>query len=95
MKGSDYITVTVALPNYTGSLGFGQEKVDALVGKSGYLDVEECFAASKYLVKEGYSVEGSGKQFVAGGSHGGFLGAHCTSIPYHCYTYGRSCQFRQ
>jgi len=64
------------LPNYTGSLGFGESAVRALLGNCGTLDVEDCIASARHLIKLGISVEGPGKQFVIGGSHGGFLAGH-------------------
>ncbi|KAH0580076.1 hypothetical protein H2248_002888 [Termitomyces sp. 'cryptogamus'] len=67
---------TLSLPNYTGSLGFGESTVRALLGNCGTLDVEDCIASTRYLIKLGISVEGPGKQFVMGGSHGGFLTGH-------------------
>jgi len=67
---------TMALPNYTGSLGFGQSAVLRLIGKCGTLDVEDCMEALRHLVSSGYAQLGRGKVFIHGGSHGGFLGAH-------------------
>ncbi|KAG5653151.1 hypothetical protein H0H81_002062 [Sphagnurus paluster] len=67
---------TISLPNYTGSLGFGESAVRALIGNCGTLDVEDCIATTRHLIKLGISVEGPGKQFVLGGSHGGFLSGH-------------------
>ncbi|GLB44407.1 putative alpha beta-hydrolase [Lyophyllum shimeji] len=67
---------TISLPNYTGSLGFGESAVRALLGKCGTLDVEDCIASVRHLIKLGISVEGPGKQLVMGGSHGGFLTGH-------------------
>ena len=66
----------VSLVNYTGSIGFGQKYVEALMGRAGELDVKECYESAKHLVKLGIAREGPGKQFVQGGSHGGFLSAH-------------------
>jgi len=67
---------TVSMPNYTGSTGFGEKSVRALLGNCGVLDVHDCVATAKHLVTLGLSVEGKGKQFVTGGSHGGFLSSH-------------------
>ncbi|KAG6844248.1 hypothetical protein H0H87_008462 [Tephrocybe sp. NHM501043] len=67
---------TLSLPNYTGSLGFGESAVRALPGNCGTLDVEDCIATTRHLIELGISVEGPGKQFVMGGSHGGFLTGH-------------------
>ncbi|KAG6853149.1 hypothetical protein C0991_006556 [Blastosporella zonata] len=67
---------TLSMPNYTGSLGFGESAVHALPGNCGTLDVEDCIASTRHLIKLGISIEGPGKQFVMGGSHGGFLTGH-------------------
>ncbi|KAH9170047.1 Alpha/Beta hydrolase protein [Lactarius sanguifluus] len=67
---------TLNVPNYTGSTGFGDCYVQKLVGRCGTLDVEDVKATVDHLVKEGRGEHGPGKQFVTGGSHGGFLTAH-------------------
>ncbi|KAJ6512530.1 Alpha/Beta hydrolase protein [Mycena sanguinolenta] len=67
---------TVSLPNYTGSVGFGEGSIRALLGNCGTLDVQDCFATIKHLIELGISAEGKGKQFLIGGSHGGFLTSH-------------------
>ena len=67
---------TIAYVNYTGSLGFGESSVRALLGHCGTLDVQDCIATTRHLVKEGIAADGPGKQFIFGGSHGGFLAAH-------------------
>lgn len=69
---------TVSLPNYTGSLGYGEGFVQRLVipGNCGKLDVEDCYASIRHLIDSGIAEEGPGKQFLSGGSHGGFLVAH-------------------
>ncbi|KIL58280.1 hypothetical protein M378DRAFT_335592 [Amanita muscaria Koide BX008] len=67
---------TLALPNYTGSLGFGQSAVLRLLGKCGSLDTDDCMKALQHIVDLGYAQFGKGKLFIHGGSHGGFLGAH-------------------
>ncbi|KAJ7495496.1 Alpha/Beta hydrolase protein [Mycena latifolia] len=67
---------TISQPNYSGSTGYGEGSVRALLGNCGTLDVEDCIATARHLVTLGLAVEGKGKQFVIGGSHGGFLTAH-------------------
>lgn len=67
---------TLNMPNYTGSTGFGDFYVQELIGKCGTLDVQDVKACVDHLVKEGKGEHGRGKQFVLGGSHGGFLTAH-------------------
>ncbi|KAG6908721.1 hypothetical protein DXG01_003566 [Tephrocybe rancida] len=71
-----YTPDTLSMPNYTGSLGFGESAVRALLGNCGTVDVEDCIASTRHLIKLGISVEGPGKQLVMGGSHGGFLTGH-------------------
>jgi len=67
---------TVALVNYIGSTGYGQDFVEALRGGAGDLDVEDCMSAVRHLVKLGIAAEGPGKQYIIGQSHGGFIAAH-------------------
>ena len=67
------------MPNYTGSLGYGDGFVQRLVGNCGKLDVEDCYASIRHLIESGIA-EGPGKQFLTGGSHGGFLIAHRMSF---------------
>lgn len=74
---------TLSLPNYTGSLGYGEKHVKALVGTAGALDVQDCMATIRHLIQLGIAKEGPGNQFIYGGSHGGFLGAHCQSVHLH------------
>ena len=64
------------MPNYTGSVGFGQKYVENLMGYIGSLDVEDCIASVQHLVRAGITRGGSGQQYVYGGSHGGFLSGH-------------------
>jgi dipeptidyl aminopeptidase/acylaminoacyl peptidase len=71
---------TVALPNYTGSVGYGQSAILRLIGKCGSLDVQDCIQSLHHLVELGYAQLGRGKVFFFGGSHGGFLGAHCMQL---------------
>ncbi|KAF9022062.1 alpha/beta-hydrolase [Hymenopellis radicata] len=70
---------TISLPNYTGSLGYGERYVQALLGHCGTLDVEDCIASVRHLITLEIAEEGEGKLFLSGGSHGGFLGAHLVS----------------
>jgi acylaminoacyl-peptidase len=79
---------TISLPNYTGSLGYGDEFVQRLIGNCGKLDVEDCYESIRHLIKSGIAEEGPGKQFLTGGSHGGFLIAHRMSFfffPTYCF----------
>ncbi|KAF9474509.1 alpha/beta-hydrolase [Pholiota conissans] len=67
---------TLSLPNYTGSPGYGEKFIQDLIGRCGELDVQDCIASARHLIELGISEPGPGKQFIAGGSHGGFLTAH-------------------
>ncbi|KAJ3537442.1 hypothetical protein NM688_g6689 [Phlebia brevispora] len=67
---------TIAMPNYTGSLGFGEKYVRELLGRIGSLDVEDCMASVRHVVACGISSYGQGQQLLYGGSHGGFLLGH-------------------
>lgn len=69
----------VALVNYPGSLGFGQDFVDELPPKLGELEVDATLAAGHYLNTLSLASRTRGKKFIAGGSHGGFITAHLTA----------------
>ncbi|RUS18686.1 Alpha/Beta hydrolase protein [Endogone sp. FLAS-F59071] len=64
----------VAMINYTGSTGFGQRYIDALVGRVGDLEIEDTHAVSTYLVSLG--IVDPDRVALFGGSHGGFTSAH-------------------
>ena len=70
----------ISLPNYTGSLGYGQKHVMALTGHCGTVDVMDCIELERCLIEKGLTKEGPGYHFIYGGSHGGFLGAHRKSL---------------
>ncbi|KAJ6600530.1 hypothetical protein DFH09DRAFT_1070317 [Mycena vulgaris] len=53
---------TVSSPNYSGSVGFGESSVRALLGNCGTLDVQDCIATVRNLVDIGISVEGKGNK---------------------------------
>jgi hypothetical protein len=81
-EGAEYnrsllISDTLALPNYTGSVGFGETFIQDLIGQCGTLDVKDCYSAVEALIEKGIAMKGKGKLFVNGGSHGGYLTAHC------------------
>ncbi|NOX30990.1 MAG: S9 family peptidase [Actinobacteria bacterium] len=56
--------------NYRGSTGYGREFRDALRGKWGLADVEDCIAAAKHLTTAGL-VDGE-RLLIKGGSAGGY-----------------------
>lgn len=66
----------VALVNYRGSTGFGQAFIECLPGHIGSLDVKDVVAVTLDLKKSG--LIDPNRVGILGGSHGGFLTAHCT-----------------
>ncbi|ESO99718.1 hypothetical protein LOTGIDRAFT_201138 [Lottia gigantea] len=64
----------VLMVNYRGSLGFGQDSVESILGNIGDQDVKDCKAAADEIISKGL-VDGQ-KVFMFGGSHGGFLTTH-------------------
>ncbi|KAJ3338372.1 hypothetical protein HDU93_009608 [Gonapodya sp. JEL0774] len=62
----------VALVNYTGSIGFGQEAINALVSRIGTLDVSDVHSIALFLAQQ----SGTKNVFLYGGSHGGFITGH-------------------
>lgn len=70
---------TLSLPNYTGSMGFGEKYIRKLLGHCGTMDVQDVVESVNELIRLGISEPG--RQVVQGGSHGGFLAAHRT-YPY-------------
>ncbi|KAG1834331.1 hypothetical protein DFJ58DRAFT_908669 [Suillus subalutaceus] len=65
---------TLSLPNYTGSMGFGEKYIQKLLGHCGKMDVQDVVESVNELIRLGISEHG--RQVVQGGSHGGFLTAH-------------------
>ena len=70
----------VVLPNYRGSTGFGQGPLTSLLGNIGRMDVDDVMACTQAVIDR-YSDSriDSHRIGMCGGSHGGFLTAHCTS----------------
>ncbi len=69
----------VALVNYPGSTGFGQDFVDALPPQLGTLEVEATLAAGHFLNQLSLASRTKGSRLLMGGSHGGWIGCHLTS----------------
>ncbi|KAF9371778.1 hypothetical protein CPB97_001722 [Podila verticillata] len=69
----------VACVNFTGSLGYGQDNVEALVGRVSELDVNECQAVRDFLISQG-EVDPE-RICLTGGSHAGFIVAHLLRDP--------------
>ena len=68
----------VLLPNYRGSIGFGQAPLNSLLTRIGSVDVDDVMLCTKHVI-ENFSVVDGERIGICGGSHGGFLAAHCTS----------------
>lgn len=61
--------------NYRGSIGFGQGALEALPGHIGLLDVKDVMHATVTMIDSGWV--DPDRVGICGGSHGGFLTAHC------------------
>lgn len=61
--------------NYRGSTGFGQRLLESLPGQVGLLDVKDIVDAAIEISKSG--LVDPIRVGICGGSHGGFLAAHC------------------
>eukprot|EP00559_Dactyliosolen_fragilissimus_P002794 CAMPEP_0184857016 /NCGR_PEP_ID=MMETSP0580-20130426/2188_1 /TAXON_ID=1118495 /ORGANISM="Dactyliosolen fragilissimus" /LENGTH=347 /DNA_ID=CAMNT_0027352371 /DNA_START=479 /DNA_END=1519 /DNA_ORIENTATION=- len=77
----------ILLANYRGSTGFSQDAIEGLTGNIGRLDVEDVVLLTKTALQI-YADRSSSDNFsqiildpnrvgICGGSHGGFLSAHC------------------
>jgi acylaminoacyl-peptidase len=68
----------VVFPNYRGSTGFGQTSLESLLTRIGEVDVQDVMACTHHVLKEEKDRIDSSRVGICGGSHGGFLTAHCT-----------------
>jgi dipeptidyl aminopeptidase/acylaminoacyl peptidase len=68
----------VLLPNYRGSIGFGQASLNSLLSRIGKVDVDDVMICTRYVI-DNFSVVDGDRVGICGGSHGGYLTAHCTS----------------
>lgn len=65
---------SLLIVNYRGSLGFGEEALQSLLGKIGSQDVDDVLTAIDHVIDMGLADHA--KIYVLGGSHGGFLTTH-------------------
>ncbi|XP_026449241.1 acylamino-acid-releasing enzyme 1-like [Papaver somniferum] len=65
---------SLLIVNYRGSLGFGEEALQSVLGKIGSQDVNDVLAALDHVIEMGLA--DPSKVAVVGGSHGGFLTTH-------------------
>ncbi|BFG14008.1 hypothetical protein CerSpe_002810 [Prunus speciosa] len=68
------IGFNLLLVNYRGSLGFGEEALQSVLGKVGSQDVNDVLVAIDHVIDLGLA--SPSKLAVLGGSHGGFLTTH-------------------
>ncbi len=71
LAGAGFAVLAV---NFTGSMGYGQEFMDAIVGDWGGAPYEDAMAAVEWAVAEGHAA--SHRLGITGGSYGGFLAAY-------------------
>eukprot|EP00190_Bangiopsis_sp_CCMP1999_P002060 CAMPEP_0198731086 /NCGR_PEP_ID=MMETSP1475-20131203/28041_1 /TAXON_ID= ORGANISM="Unidentified sp., Strain CCMP1999" /NCGR_SAMPLE_ID=MMETSP1475 /ASSEMBLY_ACC=CAM_ASM_001111 /LENGTH=751 /DNA_ID=CAMNT_0044493997 /DNA_START=137 /DNA_END=2392 /DNA_ORIENTATION=- len=69
--------ISVLMVNFRGSTGRGEDFLQALPGKCGTMDVNDCIEAVEWAIEQGEVL--AEKVGVIGGSHGGFLSAHLTA----------------
>ena len=72
------------LPNFTGSCGYGQKNIEALMGKIGQIDIEEIMSMIEQLIDA--RLCDPSRIIVMGGSYGGYLsGLLATSSKYSSF----------
>lgn len=72
--------------NFRGSLGLGQDSLESLPGRAGVQDVSEVLQATQWALQSGAPcILDENKVGYVGGSHGGFLGAHCSIVKGNLY----------
>jgi acylaminoacyl-peptidase len=64
----------VLMVNYRGSTGFGADFLNALPGRCGELDINDCVDSILHVFDEGKA--DPNRLAVIGGSHGGFIAGH-------------------
>ena len=65
--------IAILLPNYRGSLGYGRDFAECLLGHVGKKDVEDVEALTRIAISK--NIIDESRVAVYGGSHGGFLTA--------------------
>jgi acylaminoacyl-peptidase len=64
--------LAVLIINYSGSLGFGEDSLESLLGRVGELDLEDC----RQAINSAKIITGCSEVVSYGRSHGGFLSLH-------------------
>ena len=62
----------MCIPNYRGSLGYGAQFAECLIGHASEYDVQDCAALTRKALETYPQIDPS-RVAVFGGSHGGFL----------------------
>ena len=73
--------IALLITNYTGSVSYGSNFMDRLVGRIGQLDVEDCANLCKNTLDRYANLLDKDRVGVTGGSHGGFLTAWLIGHP--------------
>lgn len=67
--------------NFRGSIGYGEDFMNSLIGTIGENDVEDCGNLTKKALEQFADVVDPARLGVFGGSHGGFLTGHMIGHP--------------
>jgi acylaminoacyl-peptidase len=77
--------------NYRGSLGYGEDTMNSLLGSIGQNDVEDCGELTLQALVKFSEVIDPHRIGVEGGSHGGFLSAWLVGHPKYKAIYQAAC----
>jgi len=77
--------------NYRGSIGYGKNLMDSLLGQIGVRDVDDCGMLTKQALKQFEGIVDPTKIVVTGGSHGGFLTAWLCGHPEYRDLWAAAC----
>lgn len=72
---------TLLIVNFRGSIGFGEDNLNSLLGTIGVNDVEDCGNLTKLALEQFSDTIDPARLGVFGGSHGGFLTGHMIGHP--------------
>ena len=77
--------------NYRGSLGYGENTMNTLLGNIGLNDVEDCGELTLQCLLKHSNIVDPKRIGVEGGSHGGFLSAWLVGHPKYKAIYQTAC----
>lgn len=72
---------SLLIVNYRGSVGYGEDFLNSLLGNIGVRDVEDCGNLTMLALEKHADILDETKVCVEGGSHGGFLTAWLIGHP--------------